>query len=230
MEVILSQNANLDAGTIANLIVAVATLLSVIVAVFAIRGAQKALEAQTFVNIQQRAERLGPNEEGYSALLDTVRAGIKKGGNESVTSYEELEQSDDDGLNARRVRALVDFFNDLAHLMRNGYVDEVVILRIYYPSILTCSYAFKDWWLDSWRKKQKDALSNLPEQKLSEFPTDLFYKNFELLCKYAEYLDYRNKKDISKNPPSWSTSWQGKFNIDKLIKKVPYSLFVKREM
>jgi hypothetical protein len=75
---------------------------------------------------------------------------------------------------------VVDFFNDLTHLMRNAYIDDWYIPRLYFPSIRSCAIKLSCWWMKAIRNELREG--NL-------------YLNFQLLCEYI--------LDIKGNESKW---------------------------
>jgi hypothetical protein len=79
-----------------------------------------------------------------------------------------------------QIRAVVDFLNDLMHLIEHGYLSEEHVTKIYYSSIRDCSEHLLPWWIDGFREEQKG---------------EHYYLRFKQLCNKV-YLN--NNIEISK--------------------------------
>ena len=120
---------------------------------------RRTLEADTFLTIQERAEKIKLSEA--VDLIHTFRFtdyGVYK----TTVSAE----------HQRQVRDLVDFLNDLSHLARDQYIDDYYPVRLYSPALLTCRNKLLDWWVVGLRTERS-------------YP--YLYNNFNYLCEYAQY-------------------------------------------
>jgi len=146
---------------VVSLIAALAAILS---AIFAWRAvgesvkqnelSRKAVQAQTFLAVTNTARELQ-----FSKGMDIVR-------NLSYKNYDVfiLKESKN---TQEQVRAVVDFLNDLMHLIEHEYLTEDHVLKIYYSSIRDCSKHLLPWWLNGFRKEHKGKY---------------YYLRFEQLC------------------------------------------------
>ncbi len=154
--------AYVDVGT---LIVLVVTLLAVL---WQGRLIRRTLEADTFVRIQERAEAIKLSE-----TLDQISSW-------KYVDYKVYEKAVDVGQQIR-VRALVDFFNDLSHLARDKYIDDYYPIRLYSPSLLTCQERLLPWWVEGLRSARSNKY---------------LYNNFMALCGYARFWEAKGYKKI----------------------------------
>jgi hypothetical protein len=121
---------------LATLIVLALTLLVVWWQAWLIR---RTLEADTFVNIQERAEQLKLSE-----IIDLINSW-------AFTDYVTFEKAVPADQQAQ-VRKLVDFLNDLSHLARNRYIHDFYPVRLYCPVLLTCRKKLLPWWVEGLRR------------------------------------------------------------------------------
>ena len=121
---------------------------------------RKAIQAQTFLTIVNTAREIK-----FSKGMDVIRSFKYK----SYQEYKSKESEDNQNL----VRAVVDFLNDLMHMIKHGYLTEKHVLNIYYVSILACAERLLPWWLDGFRK---------------EHGSQYYYENFYQLCEQIKSL------------------------------------------
>jgi hypothetical protein len=133
---------------------------------------RKSIESQTFLTILQRAREID-----ISSTLDLI-------GTFQYTDYAAYEKSAPESQQAK-VRQAADFFNDLSHMIRGGYVDDLYPMRIYQPALLLCAKKLLPWWLNGIRAKA--------------YP--LLYQNFNWLCDYAAFLESEKAKTPHREIP-----------------------------
>jgi hypothetical protein len=150
---------------ISNLAVLLLTLIVVLWQAYLIR---RTLEGDTFVDIQERAERIGLSE-----TMDFVSTFTFK----DYKTYQAAVPS----AKQNQIRVLVDFFNDLSHLARSRYVNDYYPIRLYSPSLLTCREKMLPWWVEGLRKARANPY---------------LYNNFFYLCEYAKYWEDQGFKKI----------------------------------
>ena len=117
---------------------------------------RQSIEAQTFTTLLDRAREID-----MSSALDFV--GTLKHSEYDIFQKSESQNRQD------QIRAVVDFYNDLSHMMRSRYIDDFYPIRIYHPGLLLCAQKLLPWWLDGIRT--------------TRYP--LLYDNFRWLCQYA---------------------------------------------
>ena len=83
------------------------------------------------------------------------------------------------------IREVVDFLNDIRHLIKHRYLTEEHVLNIYFLSIMACSERLLPWWLEGFRQ---------------EHGNQYYYYNFEQLCTMVNQmgetrLELWNRKD-----------------------------------
>ena len=105
--------------------------------------------------------------------------------------------------------------------MRNGYINDISTLRIYYPSILICQKVLGQKWLTGWRDKRNDELTKLGV----EINTLLYYRNFELLCKYVAELE----RELARQNTTKDKANEKRI-IDSVIRNNRFIEFVAREL
>lgn len=122
---------------------------------------RRTIEAQTYTTLLERAKEieLSPTIDFINTLVCSDYSSFQK-----VVSPE--WQS--------RIRATVDYFNDISHMIRNEYLDDYYPIRLYRPTLLTCSRKLLPWWVEGIRE-QRDITG--------------LYNNFQLMCEYAAYLE-----------------------------------------
>ena len=139
---------------------ALGTVASALLMAGAVFYAARAVRAQTFWNVLDTARRID-----FSRRMDAIRSLPEIG------SYEEFERlhlpADED------IRVVVDFLNDILHLIRHRYIKREDILNIYTPSIEACARKLLPWWLVGFRTKYK---------------SELYYLNFQCLCENVRDL------------------------------------------
>jgi hypothetical protein len=147
---------------------AVAAILAAVFTWFQVREAtkqnaisRKAIQAQTFLMVVSNARELQ-----FSQNMDAIRRLNYK-------SYDTFKSKESKKVQ-EQVRAVVDFLNDLMHLVENDYLPEEHVLKIYYSSIRDCSKHLLPWWLNGFRKEQKG---------------EYYYLRFKLLCEKVHSED-----------------------------------------
>ena len=150
--------AVLDFGTLAVL------LLTLFAALWQAKLIRRTLEADTFVGIQERAEKIKLSE-----VVDLINSW-------SFTNYLTYQTTIPAALQSQ-VRNLVDFLNDLSHLARDRYIDDYYPIRLYSPALLTCREKLLPWWVEGLRATRSNKY---------------LYNNFVFLCNYAQY--WKDKK------------------------------------
>ena len=144
-------------------IAVIGTLIALVAAAVALRQNvlnRKAIQAQTFLTIVNTAREIE-----FSRGMDVIRA-FRYDNYQDYTSTETQEVKD-------LVRAVVDFLNDLMHMIKHGYLTEQHVLNIYYLSILACAEHLLPWWLAGFRKEQGNPY---------------YYENFNQLCEQIRDL------------------------------------------
>lgn len=167
---------------------------------------RKAMQAQTYISILNRA-----SEMNLSSKLDYVR----KLNLEKWSQFQALGAEE-----RNNVRDVVDFFNDLGHLMRNEYIDEERIIKIYYPSILSCHEKLGRWWVDGFREADE-------QKQISDKEDKLFYKNFEAICDYAAALQVKLKEKKSDSP---GITIDARKAIDDVISEYTFRKHIKEKI
>jgi hypothetical protein len=135
-------------------IVPIVTTLAACLIWWQVRVARKAMQAQTFLRIIDTAREIT-----FSQGMDTIRS-LRH------NSYKAFCESESKEVQLH-VRKLVDFMNDLNHLVVSKYVPEEQIREIYESSVKACNEHLLPWWLQGFRE---------------EHGSPLYYKNFEKLC------------------------------------------------
>jgi hypothetical protein len=147
---------------------ALVAALALVFAYLQIRLVHRTLEADTFTKIQERA-----SEIPLSETIDFIN-GL------SFSDYDAYLK--DKGISDRqreRVRAVADFFNDIAHLARDGYVNDLYPMQLYYPSVAVCQRKLSTWWLDGVRKHRGEPGGSH------------LYENLKRFCYYARFFEAR---------------------------------------
>ena len=101
---------------------------------------RKAIEAETFVQIVNTAREIG-----FSQGMDLIRSLPYK-------NYDEFKKSASSEVQIH-IRKVVDFLNDLGHMIKHGYLAKEHVLRIYYLSINACEKRLLPWWLEGFRRE-----------------------------------------------------------------------------
>jgi hypothetical protein len=134
---------------------------------------RQSIESQTFTILLERAREIE-----MSSTLDFL-------GTVEFSDYSTFQNSVPPEQQAQ-IRAVVDFYNDLSHMMRNRYIDDFYPIRVYHPGLLLCARKLLPWWLDGIRATRYSLL----------------YDSFKWLCQYAVFLEgemkQRNLPDIPK--------------------------------
>jgi hypothetical protein len=141
----------------------IGTVIALVTAWIALRQNvlhRKAIQAQTFLTIVNTAREIQ-----FSKGMDLIRS-FKYNDYQDYKSKESQEVQD-------LVRSVVDFLNDLMHMIKHGYLTKEHVLNIYYLSILACADRLLPWWLDGFRK---------------EHGSRYYYENFQQLCTQIKAL------------------------------------------
>ena len=160
------------------IIALVSVVIAAIATYFAIRQTdlnRKALQAQTFVTIVNTARDIH-----FSEGMDIIRS-------LNYDNYEKFMKSESKKSQAH-IREIIDFLNDLSHMVKHGYLTEEHVLNIYFVSIMDCSERLLPWWVEGFRQENNNQY---------------YYYNFEQLCKRIheigdERLLQWNSKDTPK--------------------------------
>lgn len=119
---------------------------------------RQAIQAQTFVTLINTARSIR-----FSHGMDIIRS-------LRYQDYAEFKKSTSPDVQAH-IREVVDFFNDIGHMLRHRYLTEQHIFNIYYYSILDCSERLLPWWLEGFRQEHGGRA---------------YYSNFKLLVDSAQ--------------------------------------------
>ncbi len=145
----------------------IVTLLSVIIAAVAtgfalwqVRLNRKAIQAQTFLTLVNTARDIH-----FSQGMDIIRS-------LRYSDHDEFRKKEPKEVQAH-VRDVVDFLNDIRHMIKHGYVTEEHVLNIYFLSIMACAERLLPWWLQGFRH---------------EHGNEYYYYNFEQLCKMIQRM------------------------------------------
>lgn len=103
---------------------------------------QLSIQAQTFLTVVNTAREIC-----FSKGMDIIRT-LNYSDYHDFKSKESKEAQE-------QIRAVVDFLNDLMHLIEHSYLSEEQVIKIYYSSIRDCSEHLLPWWVDGFRKEQK---------------------------------------------------------------------------
>jgi hypothetical protein len=118
------------------------------------------LQAQTFLLLTDRARQIR-----FSQGMDLIRSLDFTPGTD-LQKYEDFKKHCS-RQERNHIRNVVDFLNDIQHMMNHGYVSTQHILPIYTLSIMDCRAKLLDWWIEGFRHEQ----GGLP-----------YYENFKTLC------------------------------------------------
>lgn len=150
-----------------------ALVISIVALIFTYKQTsllRSTIEAQTYTTLLERAREID-----LSSTIDYINL-------LTCNDYESFQESVAPEWQSR-IRMAVDYFNDISHLIRNEYLDDYYPIRLYRPTLLTCSRKLLPWWLDGLRAQR--GVTGI-------------YNNFQLICEYATYLE--NEKDAKKLP------------------------------
>jgi hypothetical protein len=151
-----------------NIIAVIALVISVAAAAITYwqtKLVHQSIQTQTFTVLLERAREID-----ISSTLDFI-------GTLQYTDYATYKKSVSSEQQAQ-IRAVVDFFNDLSHMMRGQYIDDVHPMRIYQPALFTCAKRLLPWWTNGIRAETHPIL----------------YTSFSWLCEYGTYLEEEKKK------------------------------------
>lgn len=118
-----------------------------------------AIQAQTFMSIVNTAREIQ-----FSRVMDKIRK-FKYADYKSYKSNESRETQ-------RQVREVVDFLNDIMHMIKHDYLTKHHILNVYFVSIRACEERLLPWWIEGIRKEQG---------------SEYYYLSFEELCKEMSF-------------------------------------------
>lgn len=115
----------------------------------------KAIQAQTMVMIINHAREIQ-----FSQCMDTIRKlNYKDYKKFKKTETEEVQQ---------QVRRVVDFFNDLMHLIEHDYITREHIIQAYKVSLRDCGEHLLDWWVDGFREENGNNWYYISFKKICE--------------------------------------------------------------
>jgi hypothetical protein len=143
-------------------------LFTLFAALWQVKLIRRTLEADTFVEIQERAEQIKLSE-----TVDLINSW-------ALSDYATYQRTASPAEQIQ-VRALVDFLNDLSHLARDRYIDDYYPIRLYSPALLTCREKLLPWWVEGLRTVRSN---------------EYLYNNFVFLCDYAQYWKDRRYKKV----------------------------------
>jgi hypothetical protein len=150
----------MDWNAIAAVAQTVATFVAACALIYTVRQTslnRQAIQAQTFVTVVNTARTIR-----FSRGMDRIRA-LRFG------DYDTFRDSTSPEVQ-RHVREVVDFLNDVGHMLRHGYLTRQHVLNIYCFSILDCSERLLPWWLEGFRREHGGRD---------------YYENFQLLVDTA---------------------------------------------
>ncbi len=119
-----------------------------------------AIQAQTFLTVVNTAREIH-----FSEGMDIIR-GFK------YKSYKTYKSKETKQIQLH-VREIIDFLNDLMHMIEHGYLTEKQVMSIYYISILACANHLLPWWTEGFR---------------IEHGSEYYYITFEDLCNQVKSL------------------------------------------
>jgi hypothetical protein len=158
-------------GVVGGIATILAAIVGMVVALRQVREMSRTLQAQTYMSILERADRIG-----LSPAMDYIKSLAE---HQTYPVFKQQHPNE-----ALAIRKIADFFNDLAHLMRNGYIDDTKVPRLYYPSLRACGEKLGSWWIEGLRKERGQPY---------------LYENFEHLCRYVlELKGY--EEEIEREP------------------------------
>lgn len=150
--------------TIISIIIAIVTTIIAAIALYyssnQTRLLRNTIQASTFVTVVNTAREIQ-----FSHGMDIIRS-LKYSSYDEFKVNVPLEEQE-------QIRAVIDFLNDLRHMVRHDYLTEEHILNIYFVSIMDCNKYLLPWWLDGFRKENNSRY---------------YYLNFEQLCRYIQLL------------------------------------------
>lgn len=130
-----------------------------------------------YQSLLERAEHVG-----LSRALDDVRR-------LNYDNYDDFRHNESPDVQDR-VRCVVDFFNDVQHLLRDDLLNYESVLHIWTLSVLSCAdhlwhapswreaeFPPSSWWLNGFREQNKND-KVFDNDDLAEY----FYTGFEILC------------------------------------------------
>lgn len=155
---------------IGTIIATISAVIAIITAWAAIKQSKEAMKqnhlsgaairAQTFLTVVNTAREIH-----FSEGMDIIRRFKYK----SYKTYKSKESKKTQML----VREVVDFLNDLMHMIKHGYLTQEHVLSIYYVSILDCAEHLLPWWVEGFRE---------------EHGSEYYYITFEDLCNQIKAL------------------------------------------
>lgn len=125
---------------IQTVVIIVSVLLALGANFIAILVHRRAVRAQTFVTIVNTARSIK-----FSKGMDIIR-------HLPVQTYDEFRHSVSQKDQAC-IREVIDFLNDLQHLINYDYLSQEHVVRIYRVSILDCRRMLLPWWVDGFRNE-----------------------------------------------------------------------------
>lgn len=147
-------------GTIIATIGAIIAIIAAWVAIKQNNLSRVSIQAQTFLTVVNTAREIH-----FSEGMDIIRGFRYK----SYKAYKSKENTK----TQLHVREVVDFLNDLMHMIKHGYLTKEHVLSIYYVSILDCADHLLPWWAEGFRE---------------EHGSEYYYITFEDLCNQIKAL------------------------------------------
>ena len=115
----------------------------------------KAIQAQTMMMIIDHAREIR-----FSQGMDVIRSLKYK----DYKTYKKKEAKEIQ----QQVRLVVDFFNDLMHLIEQGYIEREHIVLAYKVSIKDCAEHLLPWWVDGFREENGNSWYYISFKKICE--------------------------------------------------------------
>ena len=115
----------------------------------------KAIQAQTMVMIFNHAR-----EFKFSQGMDAVRKLNYK-------DYEKFKKMETEEVQ-KQIRSIVDFFNDLMHLIEHDYITREHVIQVYKVSLRDCREHLLDWWVDGFREENGNNWYYISFKKICE--------------------------------------------------------------
>jgi hypothetical protein len=118
----------------------VIALIALSIALWQLHLNRIAIQAQTFMTIVNTAREIQ-----FSKVMDKIRKF-------KYTDYKtyKLKESRE---TQRQVREVVDFLNDVMHMIKHGYLTRHHVLNIYFVSIRACEARLLSWWVEGIRQE-----------------------------------------------------------------------------
>jgi Asp-tRNA(Asn)/Glu-tRNA(Gln) amidotransferase C subunit len=68
----------------------------------------------------------------------------------------------------QQVRQVIDFFNDLMHLIEHGYITREHVVQAYKVSLQDCADHLLTWWVDGFREENGENWYYISFKKICE--------------------------------------------------------------